>query len=593
MKRKEKKETMSCAEIFRANKGHPVKILLSFYEGQFSTLLKTTIFRILQQSPVWVIPIVTANIINCATTPAEHSVREILINAAILLVFLLQNIYSTYSVSRVYDKFVRKTEHTLRSSLIEKLQMLSVSYHKNNSSGKLLSKIMRDCENVELIMSQIFRYLIPVVLDMSIAIYVTLKNSPIVVLFFLVFIPLEIVMVRGLAGSIRKRNQQFRKEIEKTQSNVSEMLELVPVTRAHGLQNREIHKMDKRFDNVMNVGYELDKKNSTFSAYSWVLMQIAQLTCLTFTGMLAYKGKISVGEVVLYQTYFSQIINSVNTVINMYPQITKGLESVNSIGEIFYDDNIEINNSIIPLDNMQGKVDFKEVDFRYEDGGRLVLNNFNVSVKAGESIAFVGGSGAGKSTILNLLIGFDRPCGGRILIDGINMLNLDLNQFRSNIAVVPQNTILFSGTVRDNITYGIDNVTDEQLEKVIKDVGLEDVIAQLPNGINSYLGEHGGNLSGGQRQRISIARALLRNPKIIIFDEATSALDSESEKKVQNAVDNMMKHCTTFLVAHRLSTIKNADRIAVIENGSISEIGTYEELMELHGAFYHLKKLQE
>lgn len=590
---KKNNQTENCAELFRKNKGHPLKILLSFYDGQFSTILKTTIYRILQQSPVWVIPIVTSNIINCATSPAEHSMREILINSLILMVFLIQNIFSTYSVSRVYDKFVRRIEHSLRSGLIEKLQMLSISYHKNNSSGKLLSKIMRDCENIELVMAQIFRYMIPVVMDIGIAVYVTMRNSPVVVLFFIVLVPLELITVRGLRKKIRERNSRFRMEVEKTQSNVSEMLELVPVTRAHGLQNREIHKMDRRLDTVMTVGYELDKTNSIFGAVTWVMMQAAQLACLAFTGMLAYNGKISVGEVVLYQTYFSQIVNGINTILNMYPQITKGLESINSIGEIFYDDNIEVNNSIIPLENMRGQVEFQDVDFRYEEGGRMVLNNFSVKVEAGESIAFVGGSGAGKSTILNLLIGFDVPCGGKILIDRINMLNLDLNEFRKNIAVVPQNTILFSGTIRDNITYGIDGVTDEQLEKIIKDVGLEDVIAQMPNGMDTYLGEHGGNLSGGQRQRISIARALLRNPKIIIFDEATSALDSESEKKVQEAVDNMMKHCTTFLVAHRLSTIKNADRIAVIENGSISEIGTYDELMEKKGAFYHLKKLQE
>ena len=168
-----------------------------------------------------------------------------------------------------------------------------------------------------------------------------------------------------------------------------------------------------------------------------------------------------------------------------------------------------------------------------------------------------------------------------------------MTSYRSQIAVVPQNTILFAGTVKDNITYGLDGVSDDKVMEVLAAVGLDDLVSEMPWGMHTHLGEHGGKLSGGQRQRISIARALLRNPKIIIFDEATSALDSASEKKVQAAVDNMMKQCTTFLVAHRLSTIKNADKIAFVKNGSITEIGSYDELMAKKGDFYQLKQLQD
>ena len=195
-------------------------------------------------------------------------------------------------------------------------------------------------------------------------------------------------------------------------------------------------------------------------------------------------------------------------------------------------------------------------------------------------------------SLLNLLIGFIPPVSGKILIDGINMVNLDINEYRHQIAVVPQNTILFSGTILDNIAYGLEHVTEKDVMEVIKDVGLEDMIEKLPDGIYTQLGEHGDKLSGGQRQRISIARALIRKPKIIVFDEATSALDSASEKKVQEATSNMMKNCTTFLVAHRLSTIRNADRIVAMRDGKIVEVGSYDELMEKKGYFYELKALQ-
>ena len=242
--------------------------------------------------------------------------------------------------------------------------------------------------------------------------------------------------------------------------------------------------------------------------------------------------------------------------------------------------------------DLKGKVEFVNVDFKYPDSDKWILNDVSLKVEAGESIAFVGESGAGKSTILNLLIGFVPPANGKILIDGINMINLDLNEYRHQIAVVPQNTILFSGTIIDNITYGLEGVSRQEVEEVIREVGLWELIEKLPQGLDTQLGEHGDKLSGGQRQRISIARALIRKPKIIVFDEATSALDSASEKKVQEATSNMMKNCTTFLVAHRLSTIRNADRIVAMKEGRIVEVGTYEELMEKKGYFYELKSLQ-
>lgn len=593
--RKEKLSgTEQCKENFRKNNGKPFKILMGFYKGNIWTVIKTVILLALKTSPAWVIPIVTANIINIATYSDQHSLTELWINAGILLIFLVQNIYTTFATSKVYDKFVREAEQSLRSALIQKLQLLSMSYHKSNNSGKLMSKIIRDCESVEALLASLPRSLFDIIVSGGIAVAVVISHSPIVALFFLVLVPVEVLLLRRPRKNIQNRNIDYRKTIEKTQSGVSEMLDMIPVTRAHGLQEREITHMDSSFNHIKNAGYEVDKANNLFGALSWASMQMAVLACLAFTGYLAYIKKIPVGDIVLYQSYFTQLVGLFTTLLSLYPAISKGMDAVNSISEILNEDKDEKDGRIYPLEeDMKGAVEFKNVYFKYDDGTDYVLNDFNVKVEPGQSLAFVGGSGAGKSTILNLLIGFDRPNDGQILIDRVNIANLDLTTYRHNIAVVPQNTILFSGTVRDNITYGIDNVSDEEIHRVIKDVGLEDVIDELPNGLDSNLGENGGKLSGGQRQRISIARALLRKPKIIIFDEATSALDSASEKKVQAAVDSMMKHCTTFLVAHRLSTIKNADRIAYVEKGKIAEIGSYDELMAKQGKFYELKKLQD
>ncbi len=593
MKTKPIQTTEECAKNFKDNKGHPLKIILGFYKGEGLTMAQSLVIQILKNLPLWMLPIVTANIINAATSPEEYSLTYIAINAIVMVVLLLQNVYTTYAIAKVYNRLTRKIEYMLRSSIIQKLQELSMMYHKNTSPGKLQSKIVRDCEGICSLLSSLYNNIFVIIITMIIAIVVTLKRSPMVIVFFLFVIPAQIITVKILYKGLVQKNRKFRKEIENTQSSVSEMIELIPVTRAHGLQDRGINKMSGILSTAMNAGYSLDKENHLFGGWNWVLMQLAQLSCLCFTGLLAYFGKIDVGDVVLYQTYFGQISSGVNTIIAMVPQITHGLEAINSIGEVLYDDDVEVNNKIIPLENMQGGVTFRDIKYKYPDGDKWILDGFNLTVKPGESVAFVGGSGAGKSTILNLLIGYDRPNDGDILIDRINMENIDINEFRRNIAVVPQNTILFAGTIRDNLTYGIDGVTDEQLWDVLRKVGLDELVESMPNGLNTHLGEHGGKLSGGQRQRVSIARALLRNPKIIIFDEATSALDSASEKKVQAAVDNMMKHCTTFLVAHRLSTIKNADRIAFVSKGKIAEIGSWDELIEKKGEFYNLKKLQD
>ena len=371
-----------------------------------------------------------------------------------------------------------------------------------------------------------------------------------------------------------------------------EMVELIPVTRAHALESTETMRMQEQLENVAKSGLKLDIIQSYFSSISWVAFQVFQVLCLGFTGYLAAQGEITVGEVVMYQTYFSSIVAQVSSIITLLPTIAKGLESVDSVGDILLSHDIEDNDRKRKIKEVHGNITFDDVTFHYPDSEEPVLSHFNLSIKEGETIAFVGGSGAGKTTVLNLVIGFIKTTGGRILIDGQDMNELNLKSFRQHIAVVPQTSILFTGTIRDNITYGKDDISEEELQKVIDAANLREFIDSLPDGLDSKITEHGSNLSGGQRQRISIARAFVRDPSILILDEATSALDSISEKQIQTAINNLVKDRTTLIVAHRLSTIRDADKIAVIGHGGLEEFGTYEELMAKKGKFYELKELQ-
>lgn len=579
-------------ECYKKHKGHPMQILLGLYKGNYHKFFLAVIFFFIKHAPVWVLPIVTANIINDITSGSPETYQNIIIQAMIMIVLVALNIPMNYMYTRYKSLATRYAETGLRRALVRKLQQLSISYHKETQSGRLQSKIMRDVEAVETLSTQMFLSILNIALNIAIALIVTINKSLVVFIFFLLTTPIAAATMVFFRNVMKKRNNEFRKEMEETSARVMEMVELIPVTRAHALEEEEVQKMSGQLFAVVEKGYRLDVIQSLFGSVGWAIFQIFQVVCLGFTGFLAIKGTVMPGDITLYQSYFATIVSQVSSLMSLIPTIAKGIESVNSIGEVLLEDDIEQNEGKEIIKDIYGEFDFKDVTFRYNNIDRPVLHNLNLHVDKGETIALVGESGAGKSTILNLVIGFNQVNSGEVLIDGHNMKDIDLRSYRKHLAVVPQTSILFSGTIRDNITYGVDNVDEATLDEIVKAANLTDLINSLPDGLDTMVGEHGGKLSGGQRQRISIARALIRNPKVIVLDEATSALDSISEKLIQEALNNLTKDRTTFIVAHRLSTIKDADKIAVIADGHCVEYGTYDELMNLKGEFYQMKKIQ-
>lgn len=573
------------------NKHKPLRILTGLYKGHYHKFILSGIFFALKHACVWVLPIVTANIINIAMDKKKSGMNGIALNIGIILILVIINLPMNYLYTKNRSKAVRYVEAGLRGAMVRKLQQLSITYHKEMQSGRLQSKIMRDVEAIETLSQQLFLNMLNIALNLIVALSVTISKSWVVFLFFLVSGPIAGTTVVAFKAKIKKTNSEFRKEMEETSARVMEMVELIPVTRAHALEHEEIVKMEEQLNLVAEKGYRLDIVQANFGAVSWVIFQIFQVLCLGFTGYLALKGNILVGDITLYQVYFATVVNQVSSFINLLPVISKGLESVNSVGEVLLSNDIENDKGKKILAKVNGEFEFKDVEFAYDDV-KPVLTGLNLKVKSGETIALVGESGAGKTTILNLVIGFMKANRGTILIDGHDINDINLRSYRRHLAVVPQNSILFSGTIRDNITYGMPSVSDKQLREVLAAANLTSFIASLPNGLDTLVGEHGATLSGGQRQRISIARALIRDPKVIVLDEATSALDSISEKEIQNALVNLTKDRTTFIVAHRLSTIRNADKIAVMNAGVIREYGTFEELMALKGEFYQMRQLQ-
>ncbi|MFD2657341.1 ABC transporter ATP-binding protein [Gracilibacillus thailandensis] len=574
-------------------KGRLFRTLHVMYRGHYLKLFVSFIFFLLKHSPVWILPIVTANLINFASDPSSYDVRYLWMNIIVLTIVIIQNLPSQILHISFMSKAIRHVEAGLRSTLIRKLQHLSISFHSELRSGKLQAKVLRDVEMIEIMSKQTMMGVLPAFMNVIVAIAVTANRSWTVTSFFLVAIPISILIVYFFRGKLTKRNREFREQVEEMSGQVAETVEMIPVTRAHGLEKVEINKVDSLLHHVRGKGYRLDITEAFFGASNWVAFQLFQVLCLLFTVYLAYQGQIPIGDVVLYQTYFTQILMSISGVINIYPQLAKGFESVHSISEILFAKETQEYQGRAKLKQLDGKVDFDHVYFKYRDSDKHVLTDFQLEVKPGETIAFVGESGAGKSTILNLVTGFYRPSNGRILIDDVVMDDLSMRSFRKKIAVVPQNTILFSGSIRENITYGLAEVTEEEVQQAVQMANLQDIIDELPDGLETKIGEHGDRMSGGQRQRIAIARAFIRKPQMVILDEATSALDNVSEKLIQDAMQELIKGKTTFIVAHRLSTIRDADRIVVMKNGQCVEMGTYDELVEKQGEFYQIKMASE
>ena len=579
-------------EAYLKNEAHPYRTLLRLYMRYWKELLLSLIFYFIKTSPVLALPIVTANIINIATARPENALEQAAINIAVIVFLMLLNIPTHILHVRYYSRALRGVEAGLRGAMVRKLQQLSITFHKEMQSGRIQSKLMRDVETVHALSSQIFLTIPGIAINMVTALVVVVTKNLTVFSFFLLTIPTSVIIMRIFNGNIRKYNAQFRKDMENTSADIMDMIEMNQITRAHALENVQVKKLTGRLNSVANTGFKLDMTHAKFGSVSWVVFSLFQLLCLVFSAFLAFNGKIEIGDISLYQSYFNTLTGQVSTLIGLFPVITKGMDSVSSIGEILGARDIEDNKGKKKMTTLKGEYDFRDVDFFYTPD-QPVLQDLDLKVNAGETIAIVGESGSGKSTILNLVLGFNKPKMGKIFIDGKDMDEIDLQSYRKHIAIVPQTSVLFTGTIKDNITYGFSRISKKRIDEAVKAANLTEFINSLPQGLDTMLDEHGANLSGGQRQRIAIARAIIRDPKVIIFDEATSALDTVSEKEIQSALNNLTAGRTTFIVAHRLSTIRDADRIAVIKQGRCVEIGTYDALMEKRGEYYKMQTLQD
>ncbi|PSL51944.1 ATP-binding cassette subfamily B protein [Saccharothrix carnea] len=543
---------------------------------------------VVKHSPVWLLPLVTATIVD--TVVLRLPLTGMWLATGLIMLILVVNYPLHLLYVRLLHGSVRRAGTALRSALCTRLQELSIGYHNRTSAGVLQAKVVRDVETIEQMVQQTTDSGLGAVTVLVGGLAVVGVRAPHFLPVLLVIVPLASLVVVRLRSSLRDHNEVFRQDVELLASRVNEMTRLIPVTRAHGLEGHALRRMDDTLRRVLASGLRLDLLNGRVASLSWVFLNILGVVFLTAAALVAYFGGLGItaGDVVMLSAFLTTSTTSLATLMSLAPVITKGLESIRSAGEVLRAPALEDNEDKAEVTRVRGAVEFQSVGHAYDDAGRPAVRDFTLSVTPGETIALVGPSGAGKSTVLNLLIGFIRPTSGRILLDGADLADLDLRTYRRFISVVPQEPILFDGTVRENVAFGLPDADESAIRAALRDANALEFVEQLPEGLDTSVADRGVRLSGGQRQRLVIARALLRNPRLLILDEATSALDTHSESLIQQALARLVHGRTTFVVAHRLSTIRDADRIVVLRDGAVQEIGSHDELLRRGGAYAQL-----
>jgi len=517
-----------------------------------------------------------------------------------LLPLLLIGVYFLRGIFRFAQNFLvgtigQKLVMRLRNDIYENLQNLSISYferHSSGQSGQLIARITNDIDAIHFLFSA---GIMDIVLEPMVVLLGLMwgfyMNWKLTLMFFLVF-PFVAWPVNRLSKKLRVVNREVLDKVADITGVLEETLSAIKVVKAFGMEEYEIERFKRETHQSYKAAIRSLRLGNFFSPIIDFLITIAIAIFLTYGGSLIINNRLSPGEFLTFIFLMSFMGSPIRRISSLFSQLPKAMAAADRVFELIDQKSevTEIENPVI-LPTVEGSVVFDHVTFGYEQD-TPVLHDINLNVAPGEVIALVGPSGAGKTTMVNLVARFYDPISGRGLIDGHDLRELKLDELRRHMGIVPQETMLFRGTIAENIAYGRIGASREEIIEAAKAANAHEFIIKAPEGYETTVGARGMALSGGQRQRIAIARALLRDPKILILDEATSALDTQSEVLVQEALQRLMKGRTCFVIAHRLSTIRNANRIVVMDAGRIVEVGTHEELLKNNGLYAMLYRTQ-
>lgn len=517
----------------------------------------------------------------------------ILTVGALLLVVYIVSTLLQYVVTYFGHKLGVNIETDMRNELFHHVQKQSFRFFDNTKTGHMISRITTDLFDLgELAHHGPEDFFISIMTFLG-AFFIMFTINPMLALIVLITIPILIFLISY--GNIRM-NRSWKKmyeDIADVNARVEDAVSGVRVVQAFTNEQFEMDQFNENNKKFRRAKLGAYRVMATVHSNIYLLMRLMTLLVLVFGAWLTFNNLLTYGELVsfiLLTNVLTTPINKITALLELYPKGMAGFKRFTEMLDV--DPDVKNRPDAVEVDKLQGNIEFKNVTFGYEENKPAVLDNLNLNVHAGETVAFVGPSGAGKTTISSLIPRFYDVDDGSIFIDGMDIRDMTKESLRKNIGVVQQDVFLFTGTLKENIAYGNLDASDEEIYEAARRAHMEEFIAELPNGYETQIGERGLKLSGGQKQRIAIARMFLKNPPILILDEATSALDTETERIIQESLNELAENRTTLVIAHRLATIKNADRIMVVTKNGIEEQGTHDELIVQNGIFARLHNVQ-
>ncbi|MFV8356114.1 ABC transporter ATP-binding protein [Flavobacterium sp. XS1P32] len=551
------------------------------------------IFLLFTGATALAFPKLMGMLIDCVKN--KDNTQANMIAGGLIVILFLQSIFSFFRLS-LFVNFTENTLANLRVSLYSNLVKLPMSFFSQKRVGELNSRISSDITQIQdTLTSTIAEFLRQFILIVG-GVILLANESIKLTLLMLSVVPLVAVAAVIFGRFIRKYSKNVQDKVAESQVVVEETMQGISIVKAFANEWYEIARYNGKIKEVVTIAIKGGKYRGYFASFIIFCLFGAIVAVVWYGVQLSISGEMSVGQLISFVLYSTFVGASFGGIAELYAQIQKAIGATERVFELLGEtpEKINSNRDLATIEKIKGNVTFNNVAFSYPSRKEIkVLKNVSFTASFGQKIAIVGPSGTGKSTIASLLLRFYNIDEGEILVDGKNIYDFDLENLRGNMSIVPQDVILFGGTIRENIAYGKPNATEEEILTASKQANAYNFIESFPEKFETIVGERGIKLSGGQRQRIAIARALLKNPSILILDEATSSLDSESEKLVQEALEILMEGRTSIIIAHRLSTIRSADQILVLDNGKISEQGTHQELITLENGIYkNLSNLQ-